>query len=249
MRLVFISFLLLHFIFISGLGQSLKGVVKDNEDNSVLENVSISNLTLNKTVFSDKNGQYELPAHYGDSISVDVLAYEKLVFELKETGKQLVYRNFYLVRNEKLLDEFVVNQLTPYQQDSAARQSTYKKVLAVEKVKPKIHYYVVGLVIERPISFWLQYLVPKTRAAYKFQMKFSQWEKEKYCASKYDPETVSRLVSLTGDSLAYFMNSYPLDYNFARTGTENAIETWILTNYAEWKRNPSIIVLKPFSEN
>lgn len=53
---------------------------------------------------------------------------------------------------------------------------------------------------------------------------------------------VERLTGLRNDSLAYFMNSYSMTYDMARSMSEPEIAYWIKANYAGWDRQ--VITLK-----
>lgn len=233
--------ILLFFAALQVYGQTLKGIIKDNEDNSVLSNVRIVNLTLGKGINSDQNGEYEIPVRYGDSISVNFLGYQTIEFVLKETGKQLIYRNFYLAREERLLKEFVVDNRTPYQKDSTERATTYSSALAVP--------WVSGVsAVFSPATALAQLFSKKAKQRHRFQVNFSKWEVQKYCASKYSPELVASLVPLTGDTLANFMNAFPIPFDFARAASDVEIKMWIKYNYLDWQKNPKIVELTPFKE-
>jgi len=124
------------------------------------------------------------------------------------------------------LKEYIVRpkNYTQYQIDSLQRHSTYQRTLARERT---------GSVMS-PVTFIAERVSKRSKQIYNFKKQYYYWEDQRFIDSRYTSELVGALTNLTGDTLAYFMNAYPMPYDYARTATDLELKMWIRSNYRQW---------------
>jgi hypothetical protein len=201
--------------------QVWNGKIVDYENKAPLQSVVVTNTNNKMFVFTDEQGNFSIDAATGDKISFSCPGYKteshtviqgvgnvRLTFGMKLYGTEL---------NEVV---FKRRFATQYQNDSADRRVTYKKVLDYERAG-----------IGSPVSFVADRLSRKSKDLYNFKKMYSQMETQRYIDTKYTPELVQGLTQLKGDTLARFMNSYPMPYDYARTATDLEMKMWIRTNF------------------
>jgi len=131
------------------------------------------------------------------------------------------------------LEEYILHDYTPYQRDSAEMAERYSKELNTQRMKPGYSSANGG-----GFSDIIGSAVQKMSKSYKknkaFKETFKKDIEQKYIDTRYKPELVFSLTHLTGDTLAIFMNTYPMDYDFARAATDLEIKMWIRNNYKEY---------------
>lgn len=220
-----------------------RGFIKASEDLDPLQNVQVKDLNTGRSVHSDASGYFEISVKAGNTLELSSLqaASQKIVIDMKMFAaiQQIVIRN-----KVTELPEAVVTGKTPYQIDSIERYERYRIPLSHKKDTAKVLISPIGLIIDNPVSSWMQYIAPKTKMKLKFQKNFQQWEEEKYIASKYDSAVVKKITGLNNDSLAWFMNAFPLSYEMARLSNAEGIEYWIRANYHDWRAYPEGFINK-----
>lgn len=192
--------------------------------------VSVINVSTQQTVYTNQFGAFTINATEGQQLVFSMVGYKEqrkyITAELLKTGIKVALP---ILSYE--LNEFVLRpNYTPYQLDSLKRRSTYKRTLAWQRTNS----------IMSPVSFVADRISKKSRSRLQFQRNFNKWESEKFIDTRYTPELVSQLTGLTEDSLGYFMNAYPMDYDYARAATDLELKMWIRFHYKEWKKNPVI---------
>ncbi|MGN6566767.1 MAG: carboxypeptidase-like regulatory domain-containing protein [Flavipsychrobacter sp.] len=224
MRLRYYIFTVLLLLGVAAKAQTLKGVVTDAAGKP-LAAVTVVDVNTQQSTYTDAQGEYTIPAKSGDKIAFSSIGFksaERLVpptlgvTELNVQLQQLTYQ----------LNEATVrlHQYTPYQLDSMERRSPYKLPLQREKESSAMH----------PISLVAERVFGMHKDVYKFQKDFNYWEKQRFIDTRYTPELVESLTSLQGDTLANFMNAYPMDYDFSRNATDLEIKMWIRYNYKQY---------------
>lgn len=134
------------------------------------------------------------------------------------------------------LQEYVLHpEYTPYQQDSVEMVTRYSTELNKKPVKVGFSSAngggFTGL-IGRPV----QKMSKSYKQNKKFKENFQREQEQKYIDTRYTQKLTSALTGITGDSLAMFMNTYPLEYKFARTATDLEIKMWIRGNYRDYMK-------------
>ncbi|XZF12680.1 carboxypeptidase-like regulatory domain-containing protein [Chitinophagaceae bacterium MMS25-I14] len=207
--------------------QTLKGLVVDGENGKALWPVVVVNVRTQQSTYTDDNGEFTIPAESGDQVAFSYIGYKTLQFKMPPTlgiSQQRIIMHQLSVQ----LKEYIVRpkNYTKYQIDSLERRSTYSRALARER----------GGAIASPVTFLAERLSKRSKQIFAFQKEYNHWENEKFIDTRYTPELVGALTNLSGDTLAHFMNTYPVPYDYARTATELEFKMWIRTNFREWMK-------------
>ncbi|WP_222167111.1 peptidase associated/transthyretin-like domain-containing protein [Edaphocola aurantiacus] len=233
MNRLFLLIILLFLALQAGAQKTLSGVVMDLERSEPVPYVTLTNLRTDMATQAGAKGAFNLEAKAGDRIKINRLGVESTVFTVTEEMFSS-YQRIIVQYSIGTLAEVDVTALTPYQRDSLYRDSLYRPTLARKKDKAEVVITPVGILITNPLSSWVQYLVPKTRQKWKFQKNFAKWEEQKFVETVYTPELVASITGLKGDSCAYFMNTYPIPVQMARTAKETELKSWIKANYLDY---------------
>ena len=217
-----------------------RGFIKASDDFEPVSQVQVKNLKTEQIVWSDPTGYFEINALPGTQLEFSRVGINSKILEVSPQLLKAI-QQIVLKYEVSALEGVTVKEKTPYQLDSAERYDTYRLTLEREKDKARVIITPIGIRVANPVSNWMQYLVPKTKAKLKFQKNFKAWEEQKFIATKYTPAVVERLTGLRADSLAYFMNTYTMTYEMARAMNEREIAYWIKANYADWDRQ---VILK-----
>ena len=211
-------------------GQTLYGIVVNGETAKPLVPVTIVNLSTQQSTATDAQGNYSIPAKDGEVISYSYVGFHTIQ-RTATPGTYLVVELFPL--SVKLQEYILHPDYTPFQKDSAEMTTLYGKELNTQRVMPGFSSANGG-----GFSGVIGSVVQKMSKSYKKNKKFKEtFEKDieqKYIDTRYKPELVTALTGFTGDTLAVFMNTYPMEYDFARTATDLEIKMWIRNNYKEY---------------
>ena len=218
----------------SATAQTLMGTIVDGKNGGNLFSVLVTNKTLHISTYSSENGEFSITAHSGDIISFSFIGFKTTQQTMPPSlGIERVKIEMIPINYE--LDEFVFkSKLSRYQVDSIQRKAIYKSTLSIHKAT-----------VMSPASFIAEKLSRKSKQLYKFQKNFNIWEKQQFIDYKYNKELVQKMTNLTGDTLGYFMNAYPIPYDLARATTDLELKMWIRNNYKEWKLHPTYPVNPP----
>jgi hypothetical protein len=199
--------------------------VTDAVNGKPLAPVVVVNLRTQQSVYTEDDGHFVLPAQNGDQVAFTFIGYKTLQWKMPPSIGQ-VQQDFKMEVTSYMLKEYVVRtkNYTQYQIDSLQRKSTYQRTLAREK----------GGSIMSPVTFVAEKISHKSKQIEKFQKEFYYWEDQRFIDSRYTPDLVNALTNLTGDTLAHFMNTYPMPYDYARAASDLEVKMWIRTNFKEW---------------
>lgn len=227
--------LLLLFISIGVHGQTLKGIITDAETGKALFPVIITNNVTQQTVSTDEQGFYSMGASRGDLIYLTFQGYRTM--EVHATpGTDL---NIAMQPLSVKLKEFIFKEYTPFQKDSIALSTLYSSELNTRPAK-------IGFSLANGggITGLIGAPIKKMSKSYKQNKRFKEHFKsdmeQRYIDTKYTTVLVNALTSFTGDTLAIFMNIYPMDYGFARTATDLELKMWIRSNYKDFQHKESL---------
>lgn len=220
--LFFISCL---FSCIAGYAQTLKGTVTDATGGKALSPVVVVNTSTQQSVYTAVDGTYSLPAQAGDLIALTYIGYKTIQWKMPATLGTTT-QNFKMQLLNYQLKEFTVRtkNYTQYQVDSLERHSTYQRTLARQRTGS----------LTSPVTFIAERVSKKSKQIYNFKKQYYYWEDQRFIDSRYTPELVGALTNLSGDTLGYFMNAYPMPYEYARTATDLEVKMWIRNNYRQW---------------
>jgi len=219
---------------------TFRAFIKASDDFEPVSLVQVKNLQTGQIVWSDETGYFEINVLPGIRLEFSRVG---ITTKALEVSPQLLKAIQQVILKYEVadLEAVTVQDKTKYQLDSAERYDTYRLTLEREKDKAEVIITPIGIGVANPVSSWMQYLAPKTKAKLKFQKRFKTWEEQQFIATKYKPATVERLTGLHSDSLAYFMNSNAMTYEMARSMSEQEIAYWIKANYADWDQQVKIL--------
>ena len=131
------------------------------------------------------------------------------------------------------LPDYEVRGLTPFQKDSLEMTELYSKELSKKKINPSVSFG-GGLIVSGLIGAPVQRLSRSYKRNKRFKENLKKDMEQKYIDTRYTPVLTSALTGLSGDSLGLFMNTYPMNYTFARTAGDLELKAWIRNNYKEY---------------
>ena len=210
-------------------GQALNGTIYSSETYTKVTDAVVTNATTQRSVLADKQGNFSIPASRGDIIYVRAEGYHTNQLIAKPTELTMVFLKPLSVK----LKEYVFRDYSPYQKDSIKTVTYYSKALNRKFVKPQLSSG-NGIVISGLIGGPVQRLSRTYKMNKLFKENVKRDLEQRYIDTKYTPALVNTLTGLQGDSLAYFMNGYPMAYDFARYASEMELKTWIKMNYKEY---------------
>jgi len=221
--------------------QMMKGIVIDGESGKPLFSVSIFNLSNEQSTTTNEQGYYSLPVKQGDEISFSLIGYHTSQ-RLATPGSELTVELHPL---SVQLHEYILHpDYTPYQKDSAAMASLYSKELNTTRVKPTLgNADGGGIAVSGLIGGTVQKMSRSYKRNKKFKENFKRDIEQKYIDTRYTPALVTVITGFAGDTLVTFMNTYPMEYSFARAATDLELKMWIRSNYKTYLKNP-----KPLKE-
>ena len=213
----------------------------DGETAKPLYPVTVVNLTTQQTTSTNEAGNFDLPAKNGDGISFSFLGYHTIQ-RLATLGIDLRVELFPL---SVQLKEYILRpDYTPFQRDSAALATLYSSQLNTKPIKPGFSN-ANGGGFTGLIGGPIQKMSKGYKKNKRFKENFQKDIEQKYIDTRYTPGLVSALTGFAGDTLAIFMNSYPMEYTFARTATDLEIKMWIRNNYKDYLKPTHIKAFSP----
>ncbi|HET8572882.1 MAG TPA: hypothetical protein VFL76_03325 [Edaphocola sp.] len=223
--IVFALTLLPHLV----LAQDLSGMVIDMTDQGGIANVIIRNKNTDRIAYSDNRGHFSIKAQKGDSILFFSQGYFPARIMMPGNGE--ISRTVPMKRKEITLHEISIRPgWTAYQLDSIERRQIYSGALDQKKTTS----------VFSPVSLLADNVSRKGKQRWRFQKNYAQWEQQKFIDTRYAPEEVHKLTGLQGDSLAAFMNAFPIAYDYARTASDLEVKMWIRYNFRQWIKHPYV---------
>jgi len=230
-----------------GQEQTLKAFVRASNDFEILNAVVVKDIQSGRVTTTDATGYFELRTAPDHQLEFSRVGINTTLITVKAPMFRAL-QQILLKYDISSLDGVSVSGLSDYQKDSIARYQLYQQDLERKRERLGIDNSAnpdkqgFGVTINSPISSWMQYIAPKSKNRIRFQKNFAEWEQQKYIETVYAKERVAQLTGLKNDTLAWFMNAYPMPYETARTAGAKEIDTWILANFEDWKKNPAKII-------
>jgi len=215
-------------------GQRIEGTVLDRESLMPLAGVVVYNQQKNVMAKSDTGGHFTIVAGGGDTILLRHASYmtmqQAVVFSWGDQAK-----TFLMIPTTVHLKEANVVGLTKYQQDSLSMYSTFDHELQKPVLPPPKF---VGLGCAGCVGWIADKLTGNSKRQKKWKKNFEENEHRHFIDSRYTITIVANLTPLRDtDSIAHFMQAYPMEYQFARQASDLEMKAWIRTNYREYKSN------------
>ncbi len=242
-----LSVLLLVALASSAQEQLLKAYVRASNDFEILNAVVVKDLQSGRSATTDATGYFELRTAADHQLEFSRVGINTTQITVKAPMFRAL-QQILLKYDVSSLDGVSVSGQTDYQKDSIARYQRYQQDLDRKRERLGIDNSAspdkqgFGVTINSPISSWMQYIAPKSKNRIRFQKNFAEWEQQKYIETVYSNERVAKLTGLRNDTLAWFINAYPLPYETARTAGTKQIDAWILANFEDWKKNPAKVI-------
>lgn len=207
--------------------QQVSGMVTDAGSHQPLFPATVVNLATEQSVACDVAGHFSIAAHKGDIISFSFVGYGTITRVADpSTPMQVALEQL----SVQLKGYTIRPDFTPYQKDSADLTTLYSKQLHTTRIKPKV----TGLQADGLIASLAQKVSRSYKRDKRFQEHFRTDLEQKYIDTRYTPGLVTALTGFGGDTLAMFMNTYPMEYGFARTATDLEVKMWIRSNYKSY---------------
>jgi len=205
--------------------------VTDGVTGHPIQTVTIVNLSTTKTVYTNHEGEFSIAAQSGQQIAFSYFGYKTVQKTVPPSIGFSEVEVTMLPLSFELKEYTVRPGWTPYQADSAERREIFARPLSRQRSS-----------VMSPFSYVAERLSKSSKRLYRFQKNYEVWEDERFIDTRYTPKLVTALTGLEGDSLANFMNSNPMPYDYARTATELELKMWIRFHYKEWIKNPVFLL-------
>ena len=225
------STIILLFIQYGAIAQVLEGMILDKDRKNAVSGVTIVNKHSGLVAFADTGGYYSLSATAGDTLIFSHTAYQSVIEIMTFTiGNK--YKTILMQQEEYQLKEATVSGMTKYQQDSASRHILYDRELNKVLVpKPKF----VGLGCAGCFGWLADKITGNSKKPKRFRKQFAADDESRFIDSRYTPELITLLTGIKDiDSIAAFINKYPMEYEFARAASDLEIKAWIRNNYKQY---------------
>lgn len=235
MALRFYLFLMLVLLHHQAFAAVWRGTITDADSKRPIQGATITNTISGTVVITNEQGQFDIEGKPGDKVTFYCPGYRTETHVIVP-GLDGIRLNFAMRLSSRELNEVIIRQKykTAYQRDSAERRSEHERTLSRQKSS-----------IGSPVSFVAERLSRRQRAIFRFQKNYQAMEEQQFTDTRYSPELVATLTNLGGDTLAYFMNTHPMPYDYARNATPLELKMWIRYQYKEFlKQTDSLRTLK-----
>lgn len=191
-----------------------------------MASVHIQNITTKEVAKTNYRGTFSIEAGNDNYLKISYAGYKPRIIRIGEVGEIDFLRIKLSIGRTQLKAVKIVKPLTAYQKDSVERASLYKDVFDYKQEKS----------FNSPISSLYQKFSRKHKNTRRFKAQVLQMEKQKYIDTKYTREMVGDITKISGDELAYFMNTNPMELDFARTASELEIRMWVRYKWDAYQR-------------
>jgi len=196
-----------------------------------MASVTIKNLTTKYGAKTNYRGTFSIEVEKDHYLQISYSGYKPRIIRIRDVDSIDFLRVKLSIGRTELKAVKITKKLTPYQKDSVERAEIYRDILKYKQEKS----------INSPVSALQQLFSKKHKNLRKFKQQVQDMEKQKFIDTRYTSEMVAKVTKLSGDKLAYFMNAYPMELDFARTAGELELRQWVLYNWEDYKkRNPGI---------
>jgi hypothetical protein len=144
------------------------------------------------------------------------------------------YKTVLLLPLVHKLSEATVIGLTKYQKDSVARHEFFQHEMTRQIVPPAPKF--VGLGCAGCFGWLADKITGNSKKPRRFRKTFATEDEQKFIDSRYTLTLVMQLTVITDtETVAAFMNAYPMEYAYARTASDLEMKAWIRSNFKEYK--------------
>lgn len=210
-----------------GAKKIISGIVTDSAFGKPLAGISVQNITTKSGTKTNYRGTFSIEVGEDHYLKFTYTGYKPRIVRIRDLEDIDILKVTMAIGRVELKAVKITKPLTPYQKDSVERASIYKDVFEYKQEKSAMS----------PVTTVFQLFSKKHRNMRNFKEQVLKNEKQKFIDTRYTPEMVEDITKLKGDSLAIFMNSYPMEIDFARTASELEIRMWVRYNWADYQKN------------
>ena len=208
----------------------ISGMVTDSAFGKPLAGISVQNITTKSGTKTNYRGTFSIEVGEDHYLKFSYTGYKPRIVRIRDLENIDILKVTMAIGRVELKAVKITKPLTPYQKDSIKRASLYKDVFEYKQEKSAMS----------PVTAVFQKFSRKHKNMRRFKEQVLQNEKQKFIDSRYTREMVGNITKLDGDSLAYFMNAYPMEIDFARTASELEMRMWVRYNWADYKKKNQI---------
>lgn len=202
----------------------IKGEIRSEETDSLLDNVIIRNTYSKRGTITDSTGKFLLEVHKGDLIHIRRLGYEEVRIRINNEKEPSFYK-LILKRKSRLLPEVDIRgQNLDFAADSIRYRETYGWVLN------KPGQYDLDMQ-----SMPLAMLSKRNREEWAFQQMYQEWSEEKFIDLTFNKVLVQKITYLKGEDLDIFMKQYRPTYYFLRHASRYEFLLYIKQSYHQFR--------------
>lgn len=206
----------------------ISGIVVDSVNEKPMASVSVENITTKSGTKTNYRGTFSIQVANDHYLKVSYVGYKPRIIRIKNVEDTDFLRVVLAVGKVELQKVKIVLPLTAYQKDSIERAEIYRDILKYKQEKSGFS----------PVTTVFQKFSKKHKNLRRFKEQVLDMEQQKFIDTRYTKELAGRITNLTGDKLAYFMNNYPMEFDFARTASDLEIYGWVARNWEDYqKRN------------
>lgn len=212
--------------------QEIKGSVLNAENFAGISDVLVANKRSGESTYSDSSGIYHINALAGD-----VLIFYRLGYSTKKENIHIVNGSaapVTLSASELKLDEVHVQGHT-YKMDSVERSIIYGRGLRDARKVIYVRPGIGGFIFYNLPSQLAKRVTGRLKREKHFLKLFEEGEKERFIATRYNIPVVNEVTGLAGDTAGIFLNTYPIDYEFARTASDLELRMWVRDNFKQYR--------------
>ncbi len=212
----------------------LSGKIFKKYSHEIVPEANIINLTNGKHAVSDQGGNFKIPAIGGDAIVFSSAGYISDTLNIKNTDLQAPVR-VDLRMKVVVLEEFEVDQMSKYVQDSIQRRQDYAYLL---NKKHPVKFMNEKRPGDNPgFSFSpIGYFSKSEKRKRELKKRIKEEDEAEYIDVKFSQSMVAWLTRLSGDTLRLFMMTYRPSYSFCRASTNKDMFLYINDKFVLFKK-------------
>ncbi len=204
----------------------ISGIVLDSAFSKPMASVVVENITTKTGTKTNYRGTFTLEVNNDNYLKISYTGYKPRIIRIQDV-EDIDFLTIKLAIGRVQLKEVKITKpLTPYQRDSIERAKIYEDVFNYKQEKSALS----------PVTSVYQMFSKKHKNQRKFKEQVLDMEKQKFIDTRYTKEMVKDITNLTGDELAFFMNAYPMDLDFARTASELELRMWVRYNWDDYQK-------------
>jgi len=206
----------------------LSGYLKDSITHEVIPYASITNISTNKTVLSNKKGLFKIAFKEGQLLSFAAVGYTFDTIRISEKISSLETVPVFLKPITISLETvYVIGSIkySAYQKDSIQRRKDFFQTMS-DHTQPVFSNGNSGA----GIGLNLDHFYNREKRKRKVLSLFDQMEQEQYINYRFTPVLINKYTTLSDDSLSLFIQQYRPSYDWLRKHTSEEDITYYIND-------------------